>query len=288
MAVGWTPVTGDTGKGVDQLLGTVCRAGDLLDLFDARSPEWGATGVSKRLSITKSQAHEMLVSLEAIGLLRRGARGRFRLGWRMVTLSQRLVRSEFTASEARIVRELARHLRTSVDIFTCDGDRLVRVGGHGPSRPREASLGEDPMSAPAMVFLSHLEPERLASIRPDLNLDEELELALVRDRGLAVSSQHGRREAAAPVNDSNGALLAALAVQVPDDDWDTRGPILTRALVGTARRLSESLRGCQEIAAAPVRSETLVEQRFLDGRVSGGGAHRRSSLPNQRRAAPHR
>jgi IclR family transcriptional regulator, KDG regulon repressor len=223
------------------VLGTVCRAGDLLELFDQENPEWGATAVSKRLDITKSQAHEMLVSLEAIGLLRRAARGRFRLGWKTVSLSQRLMKSEFTAGEARLVQQLGRHTDTSVDLITFDGDRCVRIGGHGPSNHSRGPVKQTGVvSATGKVLLAGMGSGRAEALVPDLDL--ELELAAVRERQIAFEDDEERRGVAAPVIDADGAVLAALGVTVDPDVWNAKGSLLTRAVTGTAKRLSDSVR----------------------------------------------
>lgn len=223
------------------MLGTVCRAGDLLDLFDAENPEWGATAVSRRLDITKSQAHEMLVSLESIGLLRRAARGRFRLGWKTVTLSKRLLRSEFTGSEGAIVRRLGEHLGTSVDLITHDGGTCVRIGGFGPSNysegpPRETGR----ISAAGKILLAAMSEERAEELLPEFKLEQEL--TPVRERRLAFEVSAARRAVAAPVFDATGTIFAALAVAVTPSQWEAKGSIVTRAVVGTARKLSETAR----------------------------------------------
>ena len=223
------------------MLGTVCRAGDLLELFDVENPEWGATAVSRRLQITKSQAHEMLVSLEAIGLLRRAARGRFRLGWKTVSLSQRLMKSEFTAAEARLLQRLGQHTDTGVDLITYDGDRCVRIGGYGPSNhSRGPARQTGKVSATGKVLLAGMPTGRATEILPELDL--ELELAAVRERQVAFEVDEERRAVAAPVIDADGVVLAALGVTVSPDVWNKKSALLTRAVTGTAKRLSESVR----------------------------------------------
>jgi IclR family KDG regulon transcriptional repressor len=234
------------------LLGTVCRAGDLLDLFDGAAPEWGATAVASELNITKSQAHEMLVSLEAIGLLRRSGRGRFRLGWKMVTLSERLLRSEFTADAARILRQLGGHMGTSVELVTFDGARCVRIGGYGPRSPR---VGSGLLSASGRVLLAGMTSERLAQLKSLLGAspDLELELASVRALGFAVDEGDTRCSVAAPVHDQAGAVMAAVGMTVEPESWGARQEALTRAAVGTAARLSDSIR------RRPTESFTMSE-----------------------------
>jgi IclR family transcriptional regulator, KDG regulon repressor len=223
------------------VLGTVCRAGDLLDLFDAANPEWGATAVSSKLDIAKSQAHELLVSLEAIGLLRRAPRGRFRLGWKMVALSERLLRSELGPGAAPLLRRLAAHTGTSVDLVAFDGERSVRVGGWGPpthSTGHARRTGH--VSAACKVLLSGMTDERIARLLPGLELADEL--AVVRTRQVAVEAAPGRRAVAAPVFDATGAVMVAVGVAVTPDVWASRETDLTRAVGGAAKRLTQSLR----------------------------------------------
>jgi IclR family transcriptional regulator, KDG regulon repressor len=231
------------------MLGTVYRAGDLLELFDPQTPEWGATAVSQRLQITKSQAHQMLVSLEAIGLLRRAGRGRFRLGWKTVTLSQRLLRSEFTVDDARILRELAEQVKVSVDLITRDGNQYVRIGGYGPSNH---SIDSDHASgmpcAAGKVLLSGMTTAKLREHMPHHELD--VELMTVRKRGIAFGTDKDRRTVAAPVHDRDGEILAAVAVAVTHEDWAIRGEQLTRAVAGVAQRISRNLRNHEEVGVA--------------------------------------
>ena len=58
------------------MLGTLKRAGTVLDLFTTDEPEWGVTATAHRLGIGKSLAHDILSSLAAIGLLQRVGHGR--------------------------------------------------------------------------------------------------------------------------------------------------------------------------------------------------------------------
>ncbi len=55
------------------MLGTLARAGAVLDLFTTDEPEWGVTATAQRLGIGKSLAHDVLASLAGIGLLQRVA-----------------------------------------------------------------------------------------------------------------------------------------------------------------------------------------------------------------------
>jgi hypothetical protein len=41
------------------MLGTLKRAGDVLDLFTTEEPEWGVTAVARRLEVGKSLAYDV-------------------------------------------------------------------------------------------------------------------------------------------------------------------------------------------------------------------------------------
>jgi len=73
----------------------------VLDLFTAEEPEWGATAAAERLGVAKSLAHDVLVSLTAIGLLQRVRHGRYRLGWRTLSLATVLLRTSEMKALAR-------------------------------------------------------------------------------------------------------------------------------------------------------------------------------------------
>src|SRR3954467_1212751 len=64
------------------------HAGAVLGLFSAQRPEWGASSAARALSISKSGAHDLLLSLATIGLLRRVASGQYRLGWRALEMTE--------------------------------------------------------------------------------------------------------------------------------------------------------------------------------------------------------
>jgi IclR family transcriptional regulator, KDG regulon repressor len=137
------------------MLGTLKRAGTVLDLFTAEQPEWGVTATAVRLGIGKSLAHDVLVSLTAIGLLQRVGHGRYRLGWRTVSLASVLLRtSELKASARPVLRDLAEREGGPVGLMAWDRKRIICIERHrgarltdvpGPCRrERSASRHERP------------------------------------------------------------------------------------------------------------------------------------------------
>ncbi|HEV2582021.1 MAG TPA: IclR family transcriptional regulator, partial [Ktedonobacteraceae bacterium] len=87
------------------MLQTVQKAAEVLDLFSVEHPEWGVSELSKKLSFPKSSTSELVSTLVEQGLLRRTNSGRYKLGWRIVALSQILLSTTDFRTEARLIME---------------------------------------------------------------------------------------------------------------------------------------------------------------------------------------
>jgi predicted transcriptional regulator len=91
------------------MIQAIQHAGAVLALFTAERPEWGASTVARVLGVSKSAAHNMLVSLTAAGLLRRVPQGHYRLGWRAVEMAEVIAATdEVVAACAPVMAELVR------------------------------------------------------------------------------------------------------------------------------------------------------------------------------------
>jgi IclR-like helix-turn-helix domain-containing protein len=105
------------------MIHTLEHAGAVLDLFSGERPEWGATTVADALGISKSGAHNLLVSLSSIGLLRRVGRGHYRLGWRALEMVDAIASTdELIGAVKPVMRELVR---------ACGGPAALGVGANG-------------------------------------------------------------------------------------------------------------------------------------------------------------
>lgn len=110
------------------VLNTIDRTGKVLDLFTTETPEWGVTEVAAKLRLPKSTTFDIMTSLAAIGLLQQTSGDRYRLGWRVLLISRRLVSSScFNAHTHRRVADLAHQLSAVVTIGTWDGQGVVCV-----------------------------------------------------------------------------------------------------------------------------------------------------------------
>ncbi len=247
------------------MLGTVNRAGRVLDLFSGECPEWGATAVAQELDIAKSQAHELLLSLADIGLLQRAGSGRYRLGWRVAALhSLFLETSPLGRSVAPVLRTLgARYGETLRLAMWGPGTAIcvaARAGSHAdavsPGRVG-ARLPGHCTSAGKVLLASRsqhdislaldgdgLTPMTARTIVTRERLRDELED--VHRRGFAVEDQEhvaATCGVAAPIRDAGGEVIAALGMSVPARRWQRSRHEYTQALVAAAALASKPVRG---------------------------------------------
>jgi DNA-binding IclR family transcriptional regulator len=244
------------------LLGTVTRAGKALDLFTPERPVWGATAVARELGVAKSQAHELLVSLSEIGLLRRQPGGRYRLGWRTLALGRDVLRGQFPDDALRTLRLLAMRYQEPVMLVTFDRDRLTVVARYGSSAATGALLPKAALHryvhccAMAKCLIADLpEAERRAIVGTNLErftpatpIDvEQLFAELEHVRAVRIAFDRGEvdaglRAVAAPLKDLHGETIAAVGVWTTTARWERIGPELTRAVAGAGRRIDEAVR----------------------------------------------
>jgi len=245
------------------MLTTVDRAGRVLDLFSDELPEWGATAVARELAIAKSQAHEMLVSLAAIGLLQLVGPGRYRLGWRIVALNSSLLSTHQVATNAvPVVRALLGRYDETIQLAVWASGTPICVavweGSREDASPwasgavlpahctaagklllagRPAEEIDEIVATEGLVRMT----ERTITTRDDL----QRELSRVRRRGVAHDDEEhtcGICGVAAPIWNSNGEVVAALSMSVPARRWCHAANVYTRALAGAAASASRLIR----------------------------------------------
>lgn len=242
------------------MLGTLKRAGEVLDLFTTEEPEWGVTAAARRLDVGKSLAYEALASLAAIGLLQRVGHGRYRLGWRTIALASVLLRTSELKAQARpVVRDLAERQGLTVSLVAWDRDRLVyiercrsarRVSMGGPVAG--ATVPVDGSAASRVLLASRPEDEIRALWESGIvqsghaSLGElELNLERVRLHGWAgddIGAMAQGCAVAAPVRDSDGGVAAAISLDLIDLYASSNIHLHARVAVAAASRISEAMR----------------------------------------------
>jgi DNA-binding IclR family transcriptional regulator len=246
------------------MLLTIRNAGRILDLYGAESPERGPTEVGAELGIGKSKAHALMASMADIGLLRRTAEGRYRVGWRALAL-ERIVRetTPFRPVAYEIAARLARHCGEVVHVAALDGGRVVYVDRLLGSRAIDIPLSDVGSTLPAhctgvgKALLAHVEPGELDALldrhglpvftdRTITDRDQlYAELHRVRRDGVAYDRgevARGLACVAAPILDAEGRVCAAISVAAPSDRFTAAGEAYRSAVVRAARMVTDALR----------------------------------------------
>jgi len=236
------------------MLLTVVRAGEALDLF-RRQSEWGVTAAASELGIAKSQAHELLTSLCTTGLVRRSGRGRYRLGWATVSLSNELLDNEFGARRALAVRRLAALTHQIVHLVALDRAEIVVLAtcrGADDDLP-PPGIVDEPLYATAagrLLQAFHGCGAELAACAP---LGDDPEAPELRDEHLREIAHRGiatdlgewhrdRRGVAAPVVSPDGSVVAALALTTTAGRWSRHAREYQLLVRREAAALSRDLR----------------------------------------------
>jgi IclR family acetate operon transcriptional repressor len=237
-------------------VGSVARAIAILDAL-AESPDGLGVGeVARRLEVNASTASRLLATLQDGGLVERTPGGPYRLGLKLLALSDRVLSSLDVRERARpwlawLVEQTAEtatlsvpgaHEAITVDFIPSSASvvSMARLGR--PSVPHATAAGK------VMLAFGAIAPDHVLTRYTERTVTDPQELAaeLERVRRDGVAEAVGEREPdlnalAAPVIGRGGALVAIVGLQGP------------AARLGTAKRraLREPLqRAAGEIGAA--------------------------------------
>lgn len=245
------------------MLGTLDKATTVLMLFSGR-PEWGVSEVSRELGAPKSSTHSLLTSLAQAGLLEHTSDNRYRLGWRLLTLSRSLLDgSSLLVAAQPTVRALRRRLDATVHLATLnsgqityidkvDGRRspvlgLSAVGSRAPAHCTalgKVLLAYGPSSAVVEAadasYLRRYTDNticRLAELQGQLTTIRRVRYACDREEML-----EGVCCFAAPITDADGRALAAISVVVHPKTAVADHEHLSRVVVAAGDRIGRSMR----------------------------------------------
>ncbi|MGI8573154.1 MAG: IclR family transcriptional regulator [Solirubrobacteraceae bacterium] len=244
------------------MLGTLKRAGDVLDLFTVDEPEWGVTAAAQRLGIGKSLAHDVLSSLSAIGLVQRVGHGRYRLGWRNISLASVLIRtSELRTHSGPVLRELVERRGITASLVAWDRVRIIYIDRRhslrraGPVGPVAGTTVSIDGRAASKVLLASRPDGEIRSLWGDgfvrtrhTSLGElEMDLQRIRLHGWAgdeIDEMAGAGAVAAPVRDADGDVAAAISLDLADSCRPAEIHLQAHVAVAAASRISQSIREC--------------------------------------------
>jgi IclR family transcriptional regulator, KDG regulon repressor len=248
------------------VLNTIRRAGRLLNLFTEDRPDWGVREVAAELEMPRSNAHELMSSLASIGLLQRTPDSRYRLGWRLLTLSGHLLNSTDVARlGSSVLSQLADQHRQTVSIATYDSGQVVSIGQAEPRGSAPVSrIGERfPVhsTAAGKIMLAHLgidpgedhlDMERFT--RNTMTDPERLRraLAIVHSNDIAFDRQETDERivcVGSPIRDGrSGAVIAALTLCSAPEEFDRSFDSYARTVLRAARQISTLLGPAAQLA----------------------------------------
>jgi DNA-binding IclR family transcriptional regulator len=259
-------VADDRGISSRRVVGSVARAMELLDVLGASETGLGVNELARRIGVNASTASRLLATLQDAGLVSREQGGPYRLGLKLVTLSDRVlsqldVRQLARPLLGRLVQDTGETATLSlpgereaitVDFVPSSSSvvSMARVGR--PSIPHATAAGKVMLAYHPPAVGTGSQPGPLIRFTPRTITDpRELaaELDTVRERGWAEAV--GEREVdlaalAAPAFGRTGELAAILGVQGPM----ARLPAAIRRtlrepLLAAAADLSRALGGSQ-------------------------------------------
>src|SRR5687767_3553983 len=219
------------------MLQTIQKAGELLALFDRDHTEWGVREAATKLKIAKSSVHDLMSSLAKLGFLNRTEENRYRLGWRLVTLSETLLATTELRKEAHpVMEELAAQYQETIHLAVLDDTQAVYVDkleGRQAVRVELTSLGARlyaHCSALGKVLLAFKDEEQVRRIIQTAGLprftdhtitDEEdliQNLVKIRKQGFAYDLEEILPDlccVAAPIYNHTGQVIAAISMSIP-------------------------------------------------------------------------
>jgi DNA-binding IclR family transcriptional regulator len=227
------------------VLGTVGKASRVLDLFTRETPEWGVTDAALALHVPRSSAHDLLDTLAATGLLRRVEGNRYRLGLKLLTLSNAALESHAVRVHAREVMEcLAQKLTATVHLATLDGTDVVyldKVTAHGGPRIALSGVGRRlPLhcSAVGKALLAHQSPGTIGRALDQLELEPVTDRTISSVDALRFELASSRRSGVA--RDREGSVLGVCCHAAPiTEAGRTTAAISLSVSTAIERRLAE-------------------------------------------------
>lgn len=242
------------------MLSTITRIGPLLDLFTAERPEHGVTDVAAALNVPRSSAHALLSSLASTGILQ-SHKGRYRIGWRVLELSELQRATSLLRKAARpVLEKLSRKVSETVNLAVLERDmvlyvdkivaaeQLITVAG-----PRIGSRIHANHTAIGKLLLSGVTdrerdriletgPRRRPSDGVEIDLDQiRAEIARATTAGHAFDlgeTAHGLSCVAAPVYRADGSIVAAISISTPEQRFAERRPEYVAAVIAAAQEIT--------------------------------------------------
>jgi len=218
-----------------EVIKSVKRVFDILDLFVTQDPELGVSQVAKHIGINKSTSSRIMATLETVDILKKNPENqKYRLNGKILGLTKVMLSSIDLKSLARpYLKELNARTTELVQIHVLDGDQRVVLDWVESTRPIRRVIDKSHMygplhaGAPGKLLLAYLHDDKVNEIVERVGLPAytkltitnktELmqELKLIRKQGSAFSvGEHWEfmYTVSAPIRNYLGEVIAALSI----------------------------------------------------------------------------
>lgn len=234
-----------------------------MTLFDRDHAEWGVREVAAKLKIAKSSAHDLMSSLAKLGFLNKTEDNRYRLGWRLVTLSETLLATTELRKEAHpVMEDLAAEFQETIHLAVLDDTQAVYVDkleGRQAVRVELTSLGARlyaHCSALGKVLLAYSSDEEVKRIVQTVGLprftdntitdENELlqNLAKIQKQGCAYDLEEILPDlccVAAPIYNHTGQAIAAISMSIPAYRFKRSQNDFRDGVIRAAKKISKRL-----------------------------------------------
>jgi len=245
------------------MLQTVQKAAEVLNLYSVEHPEWGISELAKALTFPKSSTSALVSTLAEQGLLRRTSAGRYKLGWRVMALSQVLLSTtDFRTEARRIMESLIARFGETVHLATLESGQVIYVDKLQGTRAIQVSVTGVGYRLPAhcsgvgKVILADRPWEEVLQILKCRGMPEytshtittpevfKQELERVSAQGFAFDLEEAVEElccVAAPIRDHSGEVVPAMSLSVPAYRFQQNKDHYRLAIVGATKQVSENL-----------------------------------------------
>lgn len=217
-----------------QIIKSIKKSLDILNLFTYETPEIGVTEITNKLGLSKSTVSRLLSTLEQGNLVAKvSTNHKYRLGNKVLELASIfLSHTEWRTIAIPHLKDLRDKTDETVTVFVIDGDQRVCI--EKVDSPHEVRQflnvgGRYPLHAGSAgkLLLAYLSREKRKEILLKTGLPRftsntitnlkslEKELARIREEGYAVSHEERARfvsSVATPIRDFKGEVIAALCL----------------------------------------------------------------------------
>lgn len=234
-----------------------------MTLFDREHAEWGVREVAVKLKIAKSSAHDLMSSLAKLGFLNKTEDNRYRLGWRLVTLSETLLATTELRKEAHpVMEDLAVEFQETIHLAVLDDTQAVYVDkleGRQAVRVELTSLGARlyaHCSALGKVLLAYQDEDEVKRIIQTAGLPRFTENTITDAKELLQSLEKIQKQGyaydleeilpdlccvAAPIYNHTGQVVAAISMSLPAYRFKRSQNEFRDGVIRAAKKISKRL-----------------------------------------------